>query len=381
VKTRPAEARNPTTLDTGRASSRVAVIDGLRGVAILLVVLSHLTAVWPADERLPLGPGEWLFGSGNVAVSVFYVIAGFLASRSLMRGYDLHGVAGAATAFIRRWLRLALQVWFLLACVFVMSRVDPTDPYSDAASLDSILSSATHTFNTYVAHNALIARSDIGALYFIDIDVKFFVVATLVVCAFGRSRRALVGLAVVATVLCWGWRWYFAVHHDWFSASLATPVRMDGLLVGVLGGLVSSRIRLDPLRAGQLVGALALVVGGVVLAGPFLPILAYYSWLGPAVDLAVVGILLVVTRPASILSGSLAASALQHRTLVSLGARSLSIFLWHLPIFFAVARHTPSWSPALRTLVAVVATTIVVIIVEALVARPVTRWVGSLGRR
>jgi peptidoglycan/LPS O-acetylase OafA/YrhL len=57
----------------------------------------------------------------------------------------------------------------------------------------------------------------------------------------------------------------------------------------------------------------------------------------------------------------------------------LTIFVWHVPIFELLMRHTPTWSPAVRTGVALALLAGVVVLVERWVARPVGRMTGRLG--
>ena len=64
---------------------RVDVFDGLRGVAIVLVVLSHGWALWPSTYTLGHRPLSTLFASGNFAVSIFFAVGAFVATRALLR--------------------------------------------------------------------------------------------------------------------------------------------------------------------------------------------------------------------------------------------------------------------------------------------------------
>src|SRR5690349_24277304 len=68
-----------------RTAGRVAALDGLRGIAIILVVLSHGWQLWPTewiDDQVWLRP---VFRSGNFAVTIFLVAAGFLTWTTLAR--------------------------------------------------------------------------------------------------------------------------------------------------------------------------------------------------------------------------------------------------------------------------------------------------------
>ena len=62
------------------ASGRLALIDGLRGIAAMLVVLFHFCAVAHLADVPVLG---WLFAHGNFGVEVFFVISGFVIAYSV----------------------------------------------------------------------------------------------------------------------------------------------------------------------------------------------------------------------------------------------------------------------------------------------------------
>ena len=64
---------------------RIQVFDGLRGIAILLVMLSHTSwLTWPHVRGEGDPVTRALLENGNFAVSIFFVIGAFLYTRSLL---------------------------------------------------------------------------------------------------------------------------------------------------------------------------------------------------------------------------------------------------------------------------------------------------------
>src|SRR6185312_1226739 len=113
---------------TGRElePGRVRSLDGLRGLAALIVVEHHAllaTVPWLAG---PYGPGplptrgslDWLlvytplhiFWAGQEFVVVFFVLSGFVLSLPIARGGRLR----IASYYPARLIRLYLPVWGLL---------------------------------------------------------------------------------------------------------------------------------------------------------------------------------------------------------------------------------------------------------------------------
>ncbi|GJE40068.1 acyltransferase family protein [Methylobacterium persicinum] len=79
---------------------RFLALDGLRGVAAVTVVLTHIMARWPT--HLPLVP---FIKGGYLAVDVFFVLSGFVIAHAY--GERLPASPGAVASFLgRRWLRI-----------------------------------------------------------------------------------------------------------------------------------------------------------------------------------------------------------------------------------------------------------------------------------
>jgi peptidoglycan/LPS O-acetylase OafA/YrhL len=94
-------------------SSWIPEIDGLRFVAILLVVLFHLSAEVVAKSDVPLTMQPWysglfaFFGRGDIGVRIFFVISGFILGRPFARHYLLgHPRPSLSSYYLRRLTRL-----------------------------------------------------------------------------------------------------------------------------------------------------------------------------------------------------------------------------------------------------------------------------------
>jgi peptidoglycan/LPS O-acetylase OafA/YrhL len=120
------------------SKSRIAYLDGLRGVAILSVVAFHFYG----------GPGSPLAGFslvkyGNLGVMLFFAISGFVISQTL------HNSASARNFAIKRFARLFPAMLLCSSLTFAFSFVGPRIYHS---SINNFLPSLTFTdplvFNT-----------------------------------------------------------------------------------------------------------------------------------------------------------------------------------------------------------------------------------------
>jgi len=115
---------------TREPTRRLAALDGLRGVAALIVVFYHLSLVarpflsadqWAWLTRSPLK----LLTAGTESVLVFFVLSGLVVALPALRGgFGWLGYYGG------RMLRLYLPVWASLALVAVSIALLPRDPAS-----------------------------------------------------------------------------------------------------------------------------------------------------------------------------------------------------------------------------------------------------------
>ncbi len=347
---------------------RTTAIDGLRGIAIGLVVLFHAHVVWPAGARRTLGSFDAIFQAGNVAVSAFFVISGFLVTDRLLTSASRHRVWGPLVYLEQRTVRIALQVYVLLLAVLVMSRVDPTDTTPDEATTRSLVAAATFSFNTYVRDHALAARSDIGPLYFLSIDVQYFAAATVVIIVLARWRQVLMWVAVLALVVTFWWRWQVYLDQGWYRAALTTTSRMDGLLAGSAAAAALHGRPAPPWltrNATALAGASAGLLIGVVVSCAFVQIDGYFGVQGIVATLATTLLVMALRHGAA--DTGYTTQAFSWRPFGILGRASLTVFLWHMPVFQLVRRHFGEWHSVPRTLVALGILVVVAVVVESVV--------------
>lgn len=374
-------SNNLPAVTSRRSGRRTAAVDGLKGIAIILVVLFHWHIVWPRTHTSQvLGSFDALFLGGNVAVTVFFATSGYLVTGRLLKATEERRAIGPLLYMEKRVLRILAQVLVLLVAVYLVWRIDPTDTASERGTVRSLLAVATFSYNRFVASDPLSARSDLGPLYFLSIDVQYFVVAAIVIILLAHRRRLLTGVVVVALAAVLWWRWQFFVEEGWFQAALSTPARADGLLAGSLMALLSDTRLFASLRrrAADWAGAAALVLLGTLVACTYLEIDAYFGLHGAIA--AVASAVLVAMLYKSGGTGDLTSAALSFTPLVVVGRASLTIFLWHMPILHAVRRHAGEASAVSQSVLALTVLVAVSVVVERTVVPRIGRvldWLFS----
>lgn len=367
--------RATTPEPTTRSRVRMDALDGLRGLAIVLVVLSHGWQLWPTESIDANALVRPVFRSGNTAVTVFLVAAGFLTYRTLARREDLREMR-LGVALVRRVLRVGPSLWLMLAVLALVSAIDTTDRsdvYDNGPSFGHVL---TYTWNWYVQSNLMLSRPDFGHLWYLAVDMQAFVIMAVFMYVLRRHPVGLLwALGGFLLLLTW-WRIHVTQTEFVFQVLVRTTARMDPFVVGVMLAAALPLLRRLPLDP------LALRVTAVGSALALVPVTWYCS-----VDerFLTFGVTLLELDLA-VLFGAVALGAtapwpLRAEILQVLGRNSLLLYIWHYPIFMLVSRHTIEWGWVPRTVLAFVLVGAVWFLAHRLVERRVTRLLAHPGWR
>ncbi|HST82478.1 MAG TPA: acyltransferase [Kineosporiaceae bacterium] len=202
--------------------SRRPALDGLRGLAVLAVMMFHTS---PAAH------------GGFMGVDIFFVISGYLITTLLLLEWARTGGVDLRSFYIRRSLRLAPALLFmlLLATPLIIFGISEEMHMPMAAAVASVL--------FYVANWASVAVNDgLGPLthtWSLAIEEQFYLIWPLVLIAILARRRrppvislaVLIVIVVVARWICWD-----LTHGAWLY--YATTSHSDGLLIGALLAIV-----------------------------------------------------------------------------------------------------------------------------------------------
>jgi peptidoglycan/LPS O-acetylase OafA/YrhL len=120
-------------------------LDGLRALAIAIVILSHTSSLLPA-KLVSSGLYRYLIGGGLHGVQVFFVISGFLITTLLLREFQLMRDISLRRFYARRTLRIFPPFYVYLAVLLLLwiTGLHPQD-------LSTFVSAATYTI-TYHPH-------------------------------------------------------------------------------------------------------------------------------------------------------------------------------------------------------------------------------------
>jgi len=303
-------------------------LDGLRAIAVLVVILYHL--------------GLRGFDGGYLGVDIFFVLSGYLITRLLIDEKERTGRIDFLRFYARRARRLLPALYLLLLAVVVLGpRIYAAASTSTVArdALSSLLYAANWSFIVFRQSyfDSFADPSPLRHMWSLAVEEQFYMLWPLAVLALPMLHRR--GMAVV-TALAAASILALALLHDPTAPSRAyygTDARIHEPLIGALAALIATRhrARLAPLRHAA-VPCLLAIAGFVVLLGDRAT--AYYQGLSTVFCLVTALLILGLDTPGSTPVKWLLSS----RPAVWLGKISYGMYLWHWPIVIAVPLLWPT---------------------------------------
>lgn len=254
--------------------ARLPALDGLRGIAILLVMFYHFS--YSGSFAPSLSPVDAAYarisGIGWVGVDLFFVLSGFLITGIL---YDSRARVGYFSSFYaRRVLRIfPLYYAFVLLLLPVAARVGAPEP----AHLLEKLHDFRGWYLGYAVNFMLVFnggwKADIlgtAHLWSLAVEEQFYLVWPPLVLLL--SRRALIRTSTVLVVLALVARVALRLGGAGEVAAYVLPfARMDALLLGALVALAMRKTGgVAPLarRAPAMLAASGVVAAATLVSAP-----------------------------------------------------------------------------------------------------------------
>jgi peptidoglycan/LPS O-acetylase OafA/YrhL len=286
-------------------------LDGLRGVAVLMVVAHHCNVPF--------------FAGGSYGVDVFFVLSGFLITSILIDGRSL------GEFYVGRAKRLIPALSLMLAAYLAIAPFVPAfvHPWEDAAATALYL-------QDYVVPTRAWA-SPLGHTWSLAVEAQFYLVWPFVVRWLLRRTRPMVFLilGLLYAAITVGRIVIYGETGDWGSAYFPLHAHASGLVLGAMLAFAPSGFAKSPWLGSA---------GVLGLTG--LCSLPAYGW-SVRVFGVIGGITLAEAATALLLAALLHPSwltrAFSNDPLRWVGVISYGLYLWHLPVAMALQPLLPGW--------------------------------------
>lgn len=287
-----------------RRMGHVPALDGLRGIAIALVMLAH----------------GFSLGGGVLGVDLFFVLSGFLITTILLEEHESRGCVSLRDFFRRRAARLLPALIVMLGILTIAALVIRGPAAAGRITIHDVVAIG------YASNIALVVDPSAVSIYLkhlwsLAAEEQFYAVWPIVLVGMlrwaPRSLQMLLVVATTASVLDLYLFPWSAAHRYTGPDTHASPI-----LLGCLAAVMRAR----GTRVTASMGATAFAGAAVIAVAasstgtgiPLYPIFAAFC---------AVGVLHVAETETSRTS-----RLLTRRELVWLGGISYSLYLWHFPL-------------------------------------------------
>jgi peptidoglycan/LPS O-acetylase OafA/YrhL len=259
-----------TGLHLASSSRRIPQLDGLRGIAILLVVLLHYTMFSVHESKyIWLNKLMRICGFGWSGVDLFFVLSGFLIGGILLEAKNSESYF--RTFYVRRVCRIfpLYYAWLLVFVVVLVAGILLGRSPEIFAARDLFRFSRYLFFlQNFFANMTLLERIWLSPAWSLAVEEQYYLIAPLLIRFLSTRKLAKVLLAtvVIAPVLRFVVSVTFGDSSNLF-ATIWMPCRADNLALGMLGAIAVRSTSFEEFlrkRPWFLIGA-AIVLGTAVL--------------------------------------------------------------------------------------------------------------------
>jgi peptidoglycan/LPS O-acetylase OafA/YrhL len=308
--------------------SHIPALDALRGIAACTVVFGH-TVGYPQ--------------LGSLAVSVFFVLSGFLITWLLLRESESTDRVSLRNFYLRRTLRIfpAFYVFWIVCIVAAWYRFARFSWGEPIASL-------FYMGDYYSALSATNVHQIMGITWSLGVEEKFYLLWPVAFALWFRNPRKLFRFTVFFIAGIWVYR---AIAALWFPLPdhylhYAFESRLDTILYGCALALAFKLGKIEPLlravdKVKVLPFLLTFVLVRVALLEHHVSLPVFYIFGFPLISLLVMVLLIQF-----VFLGALRGWGwLDHPSLRFLGRISYSLYLYHIVVIATVEFY---FMPALR---------------------------------
>ena len=337
--------------------AHVVGLDGIRGVAVLLVFISHFHWILSPDPFLTkVTPWHFInrtFEAGFMGVDIFFVLSGFLITSLLMKDRSTNQKNLFRRFYRRRALRLLPALYALLLADFFVSR---WENFPGDIQWRTTWHAILFLNNWNIVNNFGEAQNDLGHLWSLGIEEQFYLIWPLTIWLLAKLKipsKIMIPLILFASLVVMVHR--TSLWNDgtsWIILYIRTDTRLDSLLIGAMFAYAYRHYQV-PSKILNSVATLSFL--GLVYIKYVLDKSPFIFEMGWTIIALLAGFIIL-----SVVEGVFfVQKVFTWRPLTIIGKVSYGLYLWHMPIFLLFGRHVTSGSRPLRLLIGIILASVV----------------------
>ncbi|MEH2191975.1 MAG: acyltransferase [Nostoc sp.] len=302
---------------------RINSFDGLRAIAILLVLLDH------AKNTIHFKNDIWdlvsiFIANSSLGVRLFFVLSGYLITVILLKEINESGIIDLKRFYVRRAIRLFPSLYCFIVVVFIINLIAHLN-----ISAEQFIAAATFTWN-YLGpfHNGSFQGTwFLGHLWTLSLEEQFYLLWPLILLLLGinNSRKLSFILILSMPIIRVATYFLFPSVKGYLNMMLHTSI--DSIMVGCLMGILTLFPVLSQ-RIYKLKGfSIVILLVWPLFITPILDhlIRGYLISIGLTIDAIILGILIVWLHANPL---SYANKLLSIPVIVYIGKISYSLYIW-----------------------------------------------------
>ncbi len=289
--------------------NRIPTLDGWRGIAILLVLVTHMQISLLGHLY---GGYLWLDLSQH-GVALFFVLSGYLITSRLLSEEKIE----LRLFYVRRFFRLMPVAWLYLLTLAIAGLI------AHGTFIRQDAWSCLFFFRNYYPAHETAQNFRTSHFWSLSLEEQFYLAWPPILALCGKRRA--IWIASAGAISCAVFRFFHWQSYDNIVVDLRTEVRCDALLVGCIFALLmqSERFRGWFVRYGTLLFWM--------LVPLFLWQMYRYQLLIPLSESVTMAAMMVSTSVSPL---SRASKVLEWKHLKFLGVISYSLYLWQQSVLY-----------------------------------------------
>jgi len=290
-------------------------LDGLRALAIILVVLGHANFKY--------------FQNGGIGVSIFFTLSGFLITTLLLDEFDLKDKISLKSFYIRRAFRLFPALYVMLLVVAIYTYFFWTGQDQKNIFLD-LLSSALYLFNISWSWGWGVKNLIVYHTWSLGVEEQFYLFWPFILIFFLKINKkiSLINLLIIFILIVWVLKGFNSFNY------IAGSIIKESIFMGCLLALLRNTQKI-PKKIPAFFPIVSLIL--LLYLGIFPN--KYLHQINETFLPNVVGIatcLLII----HLLNENKLSSFFSNKYLVFIGKISYSLYIWHAPVFRVFYYHS-----------------------------------------
>ncbi|WP_460542564.1 acyltransferase family protein, partial [Echinicola sediminis] len=287
----------------------VPSLDGLRGLAIIFVLLTH--------ANFQLGK------NGIIGVDIFFVLSGFLITTLILEELNITNNFSYKAFYVRRFFRLVPALIFLLLIVSLYAFLFTSGEVTTSI-LEEIIASLFYFYNIswvwgFGGESTLLAHT-----WSLAVEEQFYMAWPIILLILVKRMKILNMIILISFFVLVS----LILKFEGFASAIYQSILHESILLGVLAALWRWHFNSVKMPNYFIVLSIAILVYSGVFPSDLIRSILQN---GSRALFGLVTSILILTllhNPAHIL-----AKCLSNELLVRIGKISYALYLWHVPVF------------------------------------------------